>query len=206
MENQFLLHKIFNPVNIQSISDKSGTDDPFFLQMKLMQDEFSDLVDVMKTHEYVSNPAINRLMKLFYLLVGNKITPVAINDAVPTLGFWCEVKRGRSLAVIMLPPNWHKMLREDAYMQMGAMVFAASQSKDYWNNRFIPDEKETIHKRAWSYESELLHYFARTSPKFKPNEYQKTIMADYPNGIASIDGHYEGREFDRVGPPFPVQT
>lgn len=206
MKKQFILHRIFNPKNIQSLEEEMGTNDPFFLKIKLIQDDFTDLVSVMKKYEYFSNPSINELMSLFYLLVGNKISPVAVNDAVSALNFWCETTNRQSLSVVMLPLNWHEMLIEDAYMQMGAMVFAASQSKDYWNNRFIPDEKKEIHKRASSYEAELLHYFLRNSNDFKPNEYQKKIMNNYPNGIASVDSHYEGREFDHVGPPFPVKT
>ena len=70
----------------------------------------------------------------------------------------------------------------------------------------LPLSKKEIHDRAWSSEAELLHYFARTAPDFKANDYQKKIMEKYQKGIESVDAHYVGREYDGVFPPFPVNV
>jgi copper(I)-binding protein len=208
MESQFLLHTLFQPKHIDEFADELGSDDPVFKKYKLMEAEFSDIVDVMRQDKWLPLPAVNTLMTLLWRVVGNKIAPVAMNSNVPTLSFWCEIHRSagqdRSLAVIMIPEKWHEMLVQDAHMQMGAMVFAASQAKDYWNHKFGSSSKKDIHDRAWSAEAELLHYFARTAPDFKANDYQKKIMERYPKGIASVDAHYVGREYDGVFPPFPV--
>jgi len=207
MESPFLLHTLFQPKNMDSLAADLGSDDPVYKKHKLMESEFSDLVDVMRQNKWLPLPSINALMTLLWRVVGNHIAPVAINPNVPTLSFWCEFRSVdpiASLAVIMIPDNWHDMLVEDAHMQMGAMVFAASQAKDYWNHKFSPpNAKKEIHDRAWSSEAELLHYFAHTAPDFKPNDYQNKIMDKYPKGIASIEAHYVGREYDGVFPPFP---
>lgn len=204
MESPFILH-------IDSFADELGIDNPEFKKNKLMESEFSDLVDVMRKDNWLPLPAINTLMTLFWRIVGNNVTPVVMNPSVPTLSFWCEIHQSvghqnRSLATIMIPHNWHDLLVEDAHMQMGALVFAASQAKDYWNHKFPSSTKKEIHDRAWSYESELFHYFVRTSPGFKANSYQSKIMEEYPNGIASVDSHYVGREYDGVFPPFPIDV
>lgn len=206
MDNPFLLHTLFQPKHIDSLAAELGSDDPVFKKHKLMESEFSDLVDVMRQDKWLPLPAVNTLMTLLWRIVGNKVAPVAMNPNVPTLSFWCEIQRSRSLAVIMIPDNWHDMLVEDTHMQMGAMVFAASQAKDYWNHKFVPSSKKDVHDRAWSAEAELLHYFARTAPDFKANDYQMKIMEKYPKGIASVDAHYVGREYDGVFPPFPVDV
>jgi hypothetical protein len=206
MDSSFLLHNLFQPRNIDSLADEKGSDDPEFKKYMLMQEEFSDLVDVMRKDKWLPLPSINTLMTLFWRVVGNKVTPVAMTPNVPSLSFWCEIRGGRSIAVIMMPKNWHDMLVQNAHMQMGAMVFAASQAKDYWNHKFGISSRQEIHDRAWSSEAELLHYFARTAPDFKANDYQQKLMEKYPKGIASVDTHYVGREYDGVFPPFPVDV
>lgn len=204
----FFLHSVFQPQHIDSLATEVGLDNPVYLKHKLMESEFSDLVDVMRQYKWLPLPTVNKLMTLLWRIVGNKIAPVAMNPKIPTLSFWCEIQRNRSLAVIMIPDNWHDMLVEDSHMQMGALVFAASQAKDYWNHKFAPTtiSKQEIHDRAWSSEAELLHFFARTAPDFHANAYQNKIMERYPNGILSVDTHYEGREYDGVFPPFPVDV
>ena len=203
----FLFEKIFGEAkHIDSLKNESGEEDPFYKSNKLMEQEFSDLVDVMRQHKWLPLPRINTLMSLFWRLVGNKISPVAMTTAVPTVSFWCEIRQGRSIALILVPQNWHDMLVADPHYQMGALAFAASQSKDYWNHKFRPGTSQEVKHRAWSYEAELLHYFSKTVPHFKPNEYQQKIMSEYPAGIDSVASHYEGRGYDGVFPPFPVAT
>lgn len=204
-EQSFLFEKFFQDrKTLEQMGQELGTDNPEFIKNKLMETEFSELVDVMRNPEHLPLPSINALMTLFWRLVGNKISPVAMTDAVPTLSFWAEIRGGRTLAFILCPIKWYEMLREDPHYQMGALVFAASQSKDYWNHQMLPHTRKAVKDRAWSSEAELLLYFARTSPKFKPNEYQQKIMQEYPLGIKSCSDHYIGRDYDGEFPPYPV--
>ena len=197
MEKQFLFNEVFQ---IQNQPDAE-------VNTKLMGDEFSDLVDVMRQNKHVPIPSINKLMTLFWKLVGNKICPVASTN-VPTISFWCEIQRKnnipKSIAVILLPPNWHDLLIADPFLQMGAIVFVASQAKDYWNGKFGPLTKKEILIRAASNEAELLHFFKRTAPKFIANEYQQQILEKFPLGISSEKTNYDGREYDGIFPPFPI--
>lgn len=214
----FLLHTVFQPKNLEQWGKEAGVaDDPFYKSCKLMEAEFSDLVDVMRQEKWLPLPQVNGLMSLFWRLVGNRIAPAAMTG-VPTVSFWCEMQQRnfipRSIAVIMVPEKWHDMIVADAHTQMGALVFVASQAKDYWNHKFLPGPGQTPEQckkecldRAWSHEAELLHYFQRTVPDFKPNDYQKHVMEKYPYGVfESIDMQYCGREYDGVFPPFPVDV
>lgn len=207
MDNQFLLNTIFQPKHIDSLLAEVGSDDLDYKKQKLIESEFSDLVDVMRQEKWLPLPSINVLMTLLWRLVGNHITPVAVNPNIQTLSFWCESRQNNSLAVIMVPENWHYLLVENAHLQMGAMAFVASQAKDYWNHKFVAMQKnQNVVDRAWSTEVELLQYFVKTVPDFKLNEYQDSIMKKYPKGIASVDAHYVGREYDGAFPPFPVDV
>lgn len=203
--NKFIFNDVFDPQNINSVLEESGSDNPYYKKIKLIESEFTDLVEVMRKEKWIPNSSINVLMNLFFNLVGNKITPVGITTSVETLGFWCEIRGSKSFASILVPENWHDILVKDTYMQMGALVFAASQAKDYWNHKFHNYSKKEIHDRAHSFESELLQYFSRTSSKFKANPYQQHILDRYPEGIASVDSHYDGRMYDGVFPPYPVE-
>lgn len=212
-EKPFLFDQVFKPTNLEQFGAEAGKEDPFYKSCKLMEWEFSQLVDVMRQEVMLPFPRINILMSLFWRLVGNKISPVVMGSSVPTMSFWCELRDGKSMAVIMCPQNWHEQLASDPHMQMGALVFAASQAKDYWNHKFIPlpdediaQKKKEVFQRAWSNEAELLHYFQRTAPNFKPNEYQQKVIAEYPLGTLSISHNYVGRDYDGLFPPFPVNV
>lgn len=142
--------------------------------------------------------------------MGNYITPVALTPSVQSLLFYCEQRKNKTVCFIMCPSNWHEMLLKDPFMQMGGLVFIASQAKDYWNLRLssqYENRKEEIKNRARSYEAELLNYFAKyKSEKFSANDWQKETIKLYPGGIMSEPSHYEGRDYDAKFPPFPFTS
>ena len=185
--DDFLFNKIFNPTHISSLEGEE------LKSSKLIQDEFTDIVDMLRKDKHIKLSPINDLMALFWDLVGNKVCPAAMAN-VPTLSFWCEIHNNKSAAFVIMPENWHDMLVENPHYQMGAMVFAASHAKDYWNEKYVQGEKGVL-QRAYSFESELLHYFKANVEGFKPNEYQTKIMAKFPLGIKSCDSHYLGKEY-----------
>ena len=188
MKNQFLFEKIFTPSHISSLEGEE------LKSLTLIQDEFSDIVDVMRKNKYIDLKSINELATLFWRLVGNRICPVAISDVVPTLSFWCEIKPDKRCAFILLPEKWHDILIENPHYQMGAMIFAASHAKDYWNDKYLEGRQQVL-DRAFSSEAELLHHFSKNVLGFKPNDYQKQIMDKYPKGMKSCEHHYVGKEF-----------
>ena len=204
-DKPFLFNSIFQFQNLESLEENS--DD--YKKNKIIETEFTKLVDVMRDYDHLPHHEVNKLMTLFWRLVGNRITPVALTESVPTIGFFCEIHKRhfvpRSVGLVFVPSNWHQLLMANPLKQMGAMVFVASQAKDYWNHRFLPpNDREEVTSRAHSNEAELLHYFSRTVPDFKPDAYQKHVMEKYSFGTKSLATNYVGRDFDGVFPPFPI--
>lgn len=201
--------------NIENISH----DDPLYKSGKWMESTFTELVDRLRNPETCKCPAINDLMTLCWRLVGNRIVPASIMPSMKTLGFWCEIKGDEWFATIICPGRWAELLKEDAYMQLGGMVFQAAKARDYWN-RHLPglNNQETdkdMFERAASYEAEFLTFVAREDRDFSPNPYQQRVLREFPEGLASARPglHYEGRPFpDDLrevwlnGPPYPVDV
>ena len=179
-------------------------DNPLLKNGLLVSETFTRMVDMLRNPTTCRNDHINKLMSLFWDLVGNRITPTAVTT-VPTLSFWCEIKKGRMFACILVPINWCEMVKADHAMQLGALVFNASKAKDYWNLKVpgLSDAEQNLKARAYSYEAELL----LGVPNLSPNDYQTKVLEKYYDGVATkhIAGvHYESREFPGEGPPFPL--
>lgn len=197
-----LYQKLFSTEHIDNLSK----DDPRYSVGKAFEVKFTTMVEGMMNPSHLPLPAINSLMRLFWRLVGNKIVPSAMGQ-VPTVSFLAEIRQYKSVGMVICPEDWLDKVQQDPYYQMGALVYVASQAKDYWNHKFVPNSKKEIFARAYSYEAEWLHFLAATDPAgFQPNAYQQKLMAEYPQGIASVPSHYEGREYDGVFPPFPVDV
>lgn len=180
--------------------------DPRYSVGKAFEEKFTTMVEGMMNPSHLSLPSINILMRLFWRLVGNKVVPSAMGG-VPTVSFLAEVRQGKSVGMVICPIDWLERIQQDPYYQMGALIYVASQAKDYWNHKFVPGSKKEILARAYSCEAEFLHFLKTTDPVgFVPNPYQQKIMDEYPNGIASEPSQYDGREYDGVFPPFPVDV
>ena len=158
-----------------------------------IQVQFTAWVAALKRFEICPNSAVNDLMKLFWDLVGQRITPAAMSN-VPTVSFAVQ-RHGTELAgMIMCPCNWLELAKSEPYMQMGALVFTASQAKDYWNFLIPAKHLATVIDRARMYESSFLHTMASVVSDFSPNDYQKKIMDAFPGGIDPIQT-YEGMPY-----------
>lgn len=175
---------------------KSQYDPDLPMDMRKMCEEsvklFDSGVDMLRTPEHFPNKNINKLMILFWRLVGNKITPAAIAPPVKTLSFWAEVKGLESIAVVMVPSNWVKMCHDEKWMQLGGLCYVASQAADYWHAKIF-NREDTI-KRAQAYEAEFLNQL-KTMVKFDLNEYQQEVLNKFPNGLESCSLVYPLQEF-----------
>jgi len=193
--------------------------DPLWLQGKLLEVTFTELVDRLRNPQTFPNPRINGLMSIFWRLVGNHIVPSSVMPSIPTMSFWCEVKNGTDMmATIICPADWPQRLQKEPHMQMGAMVYNASKAQDYWNLRIpgLNEDQKDNHFRAMAWESELYRQFLKDDPGFTPNEYQQTVLEKFPNGLDSEDAKvlvYESRPFPEgraamlvAGPPWPIDV
>ena len=122
---------------------------------------------------------IQRLMSFTWDVIGNKHVNLGVGPRVPTLSVAILVNRQTA---VFVPHNWIEMVNEDPIMQLGAIVFVGSQAVDAYNGRALIDP-DKIMPRARAYESEFLLYLRN----FKPNEYQRGVLGDFPNGLNSLD-------------------
>lgn len=204
-----ILDKICDMQNLWNVPPA----DPRWKNGKLTEETFTAMVDRLRR---CSCPPIKDLTGLLWKIVGERIAPAAIMEGVPSMSFWCEVKKGEMFATIICPMNWCEMLKNDPHMQMGAIVFNASKAKDYWNQKVVglDDTEESSTGRAWAYESEFLLH-CQSDPSFSPNPYQRHVLGKFPKGVSSAPSGllYPGRAFPddvldlmAAGPPFPVDV
>lgn len=172
------------------------------------------VVGSLRNPKLVPLPRINKLMKLFWNLVGWRHVPVLGGTGVKSVHFYCEDRGGRAVGCIMMPPQWSKMMMEDPVMQTGAIIFAASQAQDFWTKKYLEaadyqkrKKQNPLLLRAYAYESDWLHYIKRVeeAPKlvglesqWKPNDYQRDVLNNFPNGYDSLDPElqYETPEWE----------
>lgn len=130
------------------------------------------------------NPAINRLMKSVWDVVGQKIVPVCFGLRVQSLSFILESPAQQPF--IATPPTWSKMAHRDPITQIGAQVFVGSQAVDYANDRLQdPCNREAVVLRAKAYEAEYLMTVRSLTPAWEPNSYQESLFRDFPEGLAT---------------------
>lgn len=130
------------------------------------------------------NPAINRLMKAAWDIVGQKIVPVCFGLRVQGLSFIMESPAQQPF--IATPPTWAKMAHRDPITQIGAQVFVGSQAVDYANDRLQdPSDREKVVLRARAYEAEYLMTVRGLTPTWEPNSYQEGLFRDFPEGLAT---------------------
>lgn len=187
MKPKFFFDQIFAVQ--QHISELSGED---LIAGKAIETIFTDYVDAMRS-EACFPESIRECANLLWDLVVNFITPVAATEA--------HGKENQK-AYILTPINWHRLVQENPYYQAGAIIFAGSQAKDYWNLRI--NERTMVQKRAWCYEAVLLRHFAEHQSDFVPNEYQQHVMKFHPESLFN-ELYYKSRPFDlKAGPPYPL--
>jgi hypothetical protein len=196
MSDDFILNKFFS--EIYHVDDTPVSDAS--MRAGMVEQQFTLFVDMLRKTMPVQE--LRELGSLIWDLVGNRVCPTAMAP-VASLHFWCEMRGNiqnlKALAVILCPDNWCKMVRQDKWMQFGGIIHCGSKARDYWNLKIDQDSNS----RALAYEAEFLH-FAKSFPEFSPNEYQQQVMKMMPNGLADAKGMYKSRQYDGVGPPYPV--
>lgn len=80
--------------------------------------------------------------------------------------------------VVITPPNWMELIKENPILQLGGVLFCSSQAVDFYNERHFVNPNE-LSTRAQMYESRLL----RDLPSERLNEYQKGIVSKFKGRI-----------------------
>lgn len=109
----------------------------------------------------------------------HKHVVLALGPQVPTMSFAMVRRGGIPQALVLVPPNWLEMVKEDRALQLGAIVMVGSQAVDFYNGKFAKVEDiPTAERRCKAFEAEYL----RTLPNHDLfNSYQTKLLKDYPS-------------------------
>lgn len=130
------------------------------------------------------SPTVNDLMAYVWDVVGKKHVPCGVGPEVPTITIASIVSKTNGMRnMILIPHDWLEKVEQNCVYQLGAMVFVGSQATDLFNERLGDVASGDLVRRARAYESEFLHTVQKTVPEFVPNDYQKSVMSDFPNGL-----------------------
>jgi hypothetical protein len=158
--------------------DISSIIDPQLLLLgKIHEQLTTQMVRFLLDPALFPNKGINDLCHLFWQLVGSGVSRMAVTETVPSIHMLAirDKVQDPLVCTVMVPASFLNLVLEDPWMQLGALVFTASQAKDIWNKKLdanIPD-------RARTQEAEFLRT-AQHFPNFKANDYQVRILKIYP--------------------------
>lgn len=154
---------------------------------------FTEAVEFLKST--FPNPELRKFGELLWDIVGNRLVPVAIGPNVPSVSFAGYLQGSVMRGLIILPPFWKKMVKEDPIMQLGAVIYSGSKAIDFYNNIL---DAGTLDPRAQMFEAEYLRTVKREEPSFQFNAYQKQVLANFPKGLddeKAAPYRYESKPF-----------
>jgi hypothetical protein len=171
-----------NPVNINDLPES----DPIAALGRTCETLFTDGVDVLRASP---NDRISALARVVWDLIGHKQIQVVIGPDVQSLTFTCMQLRGVLQGFVLVPKRWPEMIKADAFMQSGALLFVGAQLVDFHNDRLINEASTGVYADApprwYAYEAEFLRTIKQLLPDWAPNEYQRKLMEEYPDGLDS---------------------
>ena len=164
---------------VKDISQLNGEE---WVKAKEIERVFTELVD--EARRTLPCGVLRMTTDLFYNLVGKQITPCAISPSAQGGIHFMVVGKSKDelVAVVVVPPNWAELVKQDRKMQMGGVVYTASKAKDFATGGFQSDP-EGVEKRAKQHEAAYLHSLREIDPDWTPNEYQRRVMMQFPEGL-----------------------
>jgi hypothetical protein len=96
--------------------------------------------------------------------------------------------------VIALPENWGERFHEDPIRETGALVFVGSQAVDLYNGKL----DASVAFRGHAFEADYLLTVKEIAPLYELNDYQKKVLAQFPQGVkspAALGLLYESKPF-----------
>jgi hypothetical protein len=163
-------------VNIEDIPHE----DPQYKKLKEMENYVTTGVDYLRSQ--FPNEVVRKLMARVWDVFNKSIVPCAVGPSVPTVSFAAVGSVANLRGLVLLPHDWLVMIKADPIMQMGALVFTGSQAYDFSRSQFINKTNDVI-ARARAYEAEYLKTVQQQEPDWRPNEYQRSVLRNYPRGI-----------------------
>jgi hypothetical protein len=157
---------------------------------KMIGDSITDIVGTLRANHLFPNKSINELMILVWDLFGKRVVPMVAHGSVSTISFALVGNHQKRIGMVMVPFTWMDQLMADPLGCGGGVVFVGSQARDYYNMRLYEQEhSKEVQDRAKAYEAEyllaILEMRKNQGLEYKLNNYQKSILDQFPKGIES---------------------
>lgn len=166
-------------VNVDDLPESDSTAEVAKVCARL----FTEGVETLRS--IVPNDRVRALARVVWDLVGHKRVLVALGPNVPTLSFTAVQRQGNGVVqgIVLIPKLWSRMVEDDPFMQLGAILFVGAQVVDFHNDRLFHDPG--ARSRWHAYEAELLRTLGQKLPSWEPNGYQREVLAKFPAGLDS---------------------
>jgi hypothetical protein len=173
----------FGSTNAVSINELDG-DTPLAKRGRECEQLFTS--GVIQLRMMKDLPLITDLMADVWGIYHYRHVVMALGPDVPSpcIAVVQRVKDGIFQALTFVPYAWPEMIKADPTHELGAIITVGSQSVDFYNNKLLSEEDSKISKkRSLSYEAEFIHILSLSGHNL--NDYQKQVLAKYPNGFDS---------------------
>lgn len=155
-------------------------DHPLAVSGKACGDIFTAFVDILRNFDH---PQIRGLMSYVWDIFHNRHALLALGPSVKTLSVTALVGGSGPKILIVPPQAWPEMVKDNATLQLGGVLYVGSQVADLYNGLgSTKTEQDDTVLRATSYESEYL-LIVRSFGYQDFTEYQKGVLARCPLGL-----------------------
>jgi len=112
------------------------------------------------------------------------------SGVMPSMVFAVSSRGRDATAGLVLPQHFSDMVREDLRLQITAIVYVASQIRDFRAGRFPVDETSAIQTRAHAYEAQglraLMSVLEADGQVVQLVGYHDALLREFPEGLKSM--------------------
>jgi hypothetical protein len=160
---------------------------------KTVLDLFYDFLAYLEDNQRFPNSTINSLSTfMFRLLKDEHIALVFFEEELyDHMVLMLDVENGVETPALYIPQSFTSKVAYSPEEQIGVIASTISQCRDYFCGQVNGRNKEVIETRALACEAEallaLLEIAKREKVVLKLSDFQKTLLRDFPNGLADLD-------------------
>lgn len=158
---------------------------------KAMVEAFDGCIDLLRDTIRFPNKEINDAVKLMWHLIGNKETPVVLDQwGFPSLSFAVMGDGKKRFPFLVIPTDFLQQIDNDPVFQLGIVAYMASQCRDFYCGMITGNNSDEVNRRARAFDVEVLNTLQELAKKegvpltFDP--LQQQYMNEFPNGLRSL--------------------
>lgn len=158
-------------------------------EIKVLAEAASSLlreeVEFLATSERFPNQRINELAFLLGALMNEKIVRLVLANVFTEVAFWAEGQEEEEVAFILAPLDFSLYHYRSRVDWLSDLVCVASFAKDFCCGKHV-EGIAGVKERAAAYAAEFLLTMQKVEPDLQPDDHQREILAQYPQGLDSL--------------------